>query len=77
MWMRNMTLLERIQEINAQDKAWESAGPNRKVWLMTEDLEHWAKSGITTAEQLDAYLQAESDRDMRRMGQLDLMRMGF
>lgn len=54
-----MTLVERLQQINSEARAWMAAGPDRWAGLLSEDPAWWLSSyGITTAEELDDHLDA-------------------
>jgi hypothetical protein len=51
-----MTLLEKLQELNAEKRAWVAEDPdNRWTGMYTEDLEHWADMGIVTVEDFERY----------------------
>ena len=50
-----MTLLEHLKNINAKSKEKMKKNPNLWIGMITEDLEHWKRYGITTAAQLDRY----------------------
>lgn len=52
------TLAERLAQINAEAKEWMKNHPGGWASGLTDDLAHWAEYGITTAAQLDAYLDA-------------------
>lgn len=59
-----MTLQERLIQINDEARAWMAAGPGRWQGLFVEDPAWWLERyGITTAEQLDAYIDAECERN--------------
>jgi len=54
---KKMTLLEKIQAMNAEKRAWVAEDPeHRGAGMLYEDLEHWATHGVTTAEELDRFL---------------------
>ena len=48
-----MTLLERLNQINAEQIAFMAQHPQNWAGLLTTDLNHWAQYGVYTAEQLD------------------------
>jgi len=51
-----MTLLEKLQELNAEKRAWVAEDPdNRWTGMYTEDLEHWAEMGVVTVEDFERY----------------------
>ena len=51
-----MTLAERLQQINQEAKDYMERNPGSWHSGLTSDLNHWAGYGVTTAEQLDDYL---------------------
>ena len=51
-----MTLKERLDQRNQESKEFMAANPGSWSSRLTDDLDHWAGYGITTAEQLEAYL---------------------
>ena len=51
-----MTLLERLEQINEESRAFMAKDPRNWAGMITTDLTHWAKYGVYTAEQLDYYL---------------------
>lgn len=58
--MAEKTLKSRLIEINDEARAWMAAGPGRWQGLLSEDPMWWSEAyGITTAEDLDAYLDAQ------------------
>ena len=59
------TLLQRLQEINAEGRQHMVDHPGSWVGMLTEDLNHWLGYGITTAEGLDRYLDAEAEHNSR------------
>lgn len=50
-----MTLLQHIQNLNAEKKAWMEAGPDRWTGMFIEDLDHWAEYGVYTVEDFERY----------------------
>lgn len=54
-----MTLKERLDQINQEAKAFMAANPGSWSSGLTDDLDHWKAYGITTAEQLDSYLEGK------------------
>jgi hypothetical protein len=60
-------LLARITALNAETQAWIDEDPaNRWAGIFHTDIPHWNESGIYTAEDFDAYLDAEHEREMRK-----------
>jgi hypothetical protein len=55
------TLVERLAEISASEDQQEVEGWT--VFRLITDPAHWAEVGITTAEQLDSYLDACAQQD--------------
>lgn len=51
-----MTAQERAQQINAATTAWINEAPGRWSTYLVEEASHWEEYGITTGDQLDAYL---------------------
>jgi len=49
------TLIDHIRKINAKTLQWISEGEGRGACTFTEDLAHWAASGITTPAEFDHY----------------------
>lgn len=45
-----MTLLQHIQNINANSKAWMEANPGSWAGMVTEDIQYWNDQGIFTVE---------------------------
>ena len=50
-----MTLLQHLQNINANSKEKMAQTPGLWIGMITEDLDHWAGYGVHTPEQLDRY----------------------
>ena len=51
-----MTLLEKLQELNAEKRAWVAEDPeNRWTGMYPEDLEHWAEYEVYTVEDFERY----------------------
>ena len=50
-----MTLLEHLKNINAKSKEKMAKTPGLWIGMITEDLDHWKRYGITTPAQLDRY----------------------
>lgn len=44
-------------------RLWEMQGPDRWAGTLTRDLAHWAESGVETAADLAALLDAEAERE--------------
>jgi hypothetical protein len=60
-------LLARIEALNAESQAWIDEDPsNRWAGMFHTDIEDWNKSGIYTAEDFDAMLDAEYEREVRK-----------
>lgn len=49
-----------------RDRLWEMRGPGRWAGSLTTDLAHWAESGVETASELEALLEAEYQRERRK-----------
>src|SRR4051812_32328195 len=60
---KTMKLLDRLNQINAETEAWLAAGPDRWAGLLHTDLDTWPSCGITTAAELDEYLDACCEKD--------------
>ena len=61
------TLLERIQEVNTANIMWRDEDPaNRYVGMINTDLAHWARYGITTAEDFNLYLDSIVIQQIRK-----------
>lgn len=59
-----MTLLERLNQINAETSSWLMEDPaNRWAGFLHTDLNDWAACGVTTAADLDEYLDACCEKD--------------
>lgn len=50
-----MTLLAKLQSMNAETRAWIAGGPNRWAGFLIEDLSHWAELDVNTVEDLERY----------------------
>lgn len=61
-----MTLLEKLLEMKARDEADMAANPGLICFSLHTDIEAWNKSGIYTVEDLNAMLDAEHEREMRK-----------
>ena len=61
-----MTLAERLKQINDEAKQFMADNPGSWSSGLTDSLEHWAGYGITTAEQLDDYLDGCFEREMEK-----------
>jgi hypothetical protein len=59
-------LLEELQRMNAESKAWMEEKEGRISFMLTEDLDHWAGYGITTVEEFHAYLDACYENERRK-----------
>lgn len=57
----NITLTDRLIEINNASLAWRDEDPsNRSVGLLCTDVAHWAECGIYTGAELDHFLLAQN-----------------
>ncbi len=70
--LSTVSLAEYLAMFNANCAEWVAAGPNRWSSGLTDDLAHWAEYGITTAEQLGAYLDAECAKEARKAAYDDM-----
>ena len=60
------TLAERLNQINTEAKQYMIDNPGSWSSGLTDDLNHWANYGITTAEQLDDYITRCFENEMRK-----------
>ena len=49
-----------------ETRLWVMRAPGRWAGVLTRDLDHWVESGIATAADLAAMLDAEHEREMRK-----------
>jgi hypothetical protein len=65
-------LLARIEALNAETQAWVDEDPSN-LWagIFHTDIEAWNKTGIHTAEDFDAYLDACYEREMQKAAYYD------
>lgn len=53
-----MTLIERLKQINHDSEIEMHNTPGLWIGMLTENIEYWAEFNVTTAEELDDYLDA-------------------
>jgi hypothetical protein len=65
--MESMTLLEHIQDRNAQTQAWINESPETR-WgtKYTEDIEYWNECGVYTASDFDRFELIGSIHDLHK-----------
>jgi len=62
-----MTLLEKIQAMNAEKIAWVNEDPsNRCAGLLTEDLQHWEEYEVYTLEDLEYYFECSRYSELHK-----------
>jgi hypothetical protein len=60
-------LLAELKRMNARSRAWVAEDPkNRWSGILTEDIAHWAQSGITSVADFDAMQAAEDEKERRK-----------
>lgn len=55
-----------VRASNADMRAWERAEAGRVALLLVESASHWAAYGVLTVEQLNAYEDAEAEKEARK-----------
>ena len=59
-------LVKHIDAINAESQKEMDNNPDLWIGLLTNDIHHWAECGVHTPGDLEAYLDREAQREMRK-----------
>lgn len=60
-------LLNHIQALNEQTRAWVAEDPNNRwAGMIVEDLDHWAEMGVHTVEQYEMFMMRATISDLHK-----------